>query len=216
MPVREAVPLLRRLPRLLRGLVENLLYTAIVMPLLLLYRIKCIRYEDISACISLVPFGVGLLIRRRFYRKTLRLCGRNVLIGFGAVLTYPDITLGDNVLINKYCVLGHVDIGDDVLIGSHACILSGGHQHGAARLDIPIREQPGQVERTAVGRDVWIGAHSVVMRDIGEKSVIGAGSVVTRPVPPYTVAAGNPARTLRHRENPSEPERIPPCRQERS
>jgi len=170
-----------------------------VRPLLALYRRGLVRYEDISACVGLIPFGVGLLVRRRFYRRTLSRCGAGVIIGFGTVLTYPDITLGENVLINKYCVLGHVDIGDDVLVGSHTCLLSGGLQHGIQRTDMPIRKQPGRNERTRIGRDVWIGSHCVVMQNIGDGAVVGAGSVVARPIEPYAVAVGNPARPIRFR-----------------
>jgi maltose O-acetyltransferase len=44
---------------------------------------------------------------------------------------------------------------------------------------------------------VWLGAGCIVMADVGENSIVGAGSVVTKPIPPNSVAVGNPARVLR-------------------
>jgi acetyltransferase-like isoleucine patch superfamily enzyme len=53
----------------------------------------------------------------------------------------------------------------------------------------------------AVGRDCWIGSHTVVMADIGEGCVIGGGSVVTKPIPAWSVAVGNPAKVIRSRHD---------------
>lgn len=56
-------------------------------------------------------------------------------------------------------------------------------------------------ERTTIGNDVWIGTHSVVLKgvSIGDGAIVGAGSVVTKDVAPYTIVVGNPARVLRVR-----------------
>jgi tetrahydrodipicolinate N-succinyltransferase len=79
-------------------------------------------------------------------------------------------------------------------------IANGARQHGTVRLDIPIREQPGQWPRITIGRDTWIGDRAVVLADVGKHCVIGAGAVVTKPIPDYAVAVGNPARVIRFRE----------------
>ena len=59
--------------------------------------------------------------------------------------------------------------------------------------------EPGK--RVKIGHDVWIGRSAIVLPgvEIGNGAVVGAGAVVTRPVPPYAIVAGNPARILRHR-----------------
>jgi len=57
-------------------------------------------------------------------------------------------------------------------------------------------KQGGQLKRICIGNDVWIGSNSVIMEDIGNGSVVGAGSVVTKPVEAFTIVAGNPAREL--------------------
>ena len=48
-----------------------------------------------------------------------------------------------------------------------------------------------------IGADCWIGAGAIVMAAVGEKTTIGAGSVVTRPIPPRSVAVGNPAKVIK-------------------
>jgi acetyltransferase-like isoleucine patch superfamily enzyme len=67
-------------------------------------------------------------------------------------------------------------------------------------VDVPIREQPGTWVRVTVGRDSWVGDRAVVLADVGKHCVIGAGSVVTKPVPDYAVAVGSPARVVRYRD----------------
>lgn len=86
-----------------------------------------------------------------------------------------------------------------MLISSHVSIPSGGKQHGIDRLDLPIREQPGIWSRVTIGRDSWIGDRAVVLADVGRHCVIGAGSVVTEPIPDYAVAVGVPAKVVRFR-----------------
>ena len=63
----------------------------------------------------------------------------------------------------------------------------------------PIREQERPKTLVTVGAGAWIGSAAVVMADVGHDSVVGAGSVVTRPVPPLVMAAGVPARVIRER-----------------
>src|SRR5208282_3832763 len=98
-----------------------------------------------------------------------------------------------------YGCLGDVTLEDDVLLGSRVSIINGGGQHGIARLDVPIREQPGVWMRVTVGRDSWIGEGAIVLADVGKHCVIAAGSVVTKPIPDYAIAAGVPAKVIRFR-----------------
>jgi virginiamycin A acetyltransferase len=64
---------------------------------------------------------------------------------------------------------------------------------------VPIREQPGVYPRVTIGRDSWIGDRAVIMADVGKHCVIGAGAVVTKPIPDYAVATGVPARVVKSR-----------------
>lgn len=89
----------------------------------------------------------------------------------------------------------HIFIGDCVLIGPNVTIATAGHpiepelRQQAAQFNVPVR----------IGNNVWIGANSVVLPGvtIGDNSVIGAGSIVTRDIPANVVAVGNPCRVLR-------------------
>jgi acetyltransferase-like isoleucine patch superfamily enzyme len=118
-------------------------------------------------------------------------------IGFGTTLAHPQVRIGRGVYVGHHCSLGKVVLEDDVTIGSNADLISGRHQHSYAHRGVPVQNQPGRFVQIRVGRNSWIGNSAVVMADVGEGAVIGAGSVVVRPVPPFCVAAGNPARVKR-------------------
>ncbi len=152
-----------------------------------------------SQALGLVPGLTGAYLRRAFYRLCLPRCGDGACISFGTVFSHPTAEIGRYVYTGVYCCLGNVTLEDDVLLGSHVSVMNGKSQHGIARLDVPIREQPGTWPRVMIGRDSWIGDRSVVMADVGKHCVIGAGSVVTRPIPDYAIAVGVPARILRYR-----------------
>jgi acetyltransferase-like isoleucine patch superfamily enzyme len=153
-----------------------------------------------SQAFALVPGTVGVYLRRAFYRLVLPRCESGSWLGFGTVFSHPTAEVGRNVYAGVYCCLGDVTLEDDVLIGSHVSIMNGTGQHGIERLDIPIREQPGVWPRVTIGRDSWIGDRAIVMADVGAHCVIGAGSVVTKPIPDYAIAVGVPAKIVRYRQ----------------
>jgi acetyltransferase-like isoleucine patch superfamily enzyme len=91
-------------------------------------------------------------------------------------------------------------ICNKVTIASNVSLMSGAHHHGLSRTDIPIIEQPGILRTIYVGDDVWNGTRSVIMNDAGTGSVIGAGSVITKPIPDYSIAVGVPAKVIKTRK----------------
>ncbi len=106
--------------------------------------------------------------------------------------------LGDNVYANFNLTLvddTYIYIGNSVMIGPNVTIATAGHpidpdlRRDVAQFNIPVR----------IGDNVWIGANSLVFPGvtIGENSVIGAGSIVTKDIPANVVAVGNPCRVLR-------------------
>ncbi len=155
--------------------------------------------SDWSQIVGLVPSILGVYLRQVFYRGILPYVGPDASIGFGVLLASSSTRIGKGAYIGPYCVLGDVDVGDDVLFGSAVSIINGARQHGTERLDIPVREQPGEWPRISIGRDSWIGDRAVVMADIGAHCVVGAGAVVTKPVPDYAIVVGNPARIVKYR-----------------
>ena len=152
-----------------------------------------------SQAFALVPGLTGVYLRRAFYRLALPRCASGCCLSFGTVFSHPTAEIGRDVYVGVYGCLGAVTLEDDVLLGSHVSVVNGGGQHGIDRLDVPIREQPGCYPRVTIGRDSWIGDRSIVLADVGRHCVIGAGSVVSRPIPDYAIAVGNPARVIRFR-----------------
>ena len=153
-----------------------------------------------SQLTGLLPGCSGVYLRRAFYQFVLPFVGADCVISFGVLISNTSTSIGRLTYIGPYCVIGEASIGDDVLIGSQVSIMNGSRQHGIDRLDIPVREQPGEWPRISIGRDTWIGDRAIVMANIGDHCVIGAGSVVTKPVPDYAIVVGNPARIVKYRE----------------
>lgn len=106
--------------------------------------------------------------------------------------------LGKNVYANFNLTLvddTHIYIGDYVMIGPNVTIATAGHP-----IDPSLRKKVAQFNIPVnIAANVWIGANSVVLPgvSIGENTVIGAGSVVTKDIPANVVAVGNPCRVLR-------------------
>ena len=177
-----------------------------VLPAVFLYRMGALvigpeqAFPGWSQAFSNIPGLTGLCLRRAFYRCVLPRSGSDAWIGFGTIFSHATAEIGRGVYIGPYCVIGDVTLEDDVLFGSHVSVMNGNAQHGLDRLDIPIREQSGAWVRVTIGPDSWVGERTVVMADVGRHCVVGAGSVVTRPVPDYAIAVGSPARVKRYRD----------------
>ena len=159
-------------------------------------------FPGYAQAFALLPGVIGVTLRRAFFRLTITACGDGAHVGFGALLTSPETALGSHCYVGPYCVLGAVDVGDDALLGSAVSVTNGARQHGTVRLDVPVREQPGEWPRVSIGRDVWIGDRAVVMADVGEQAVAAAAAVVTKPVGPREIVAGVPAKVVGERGRP--------------
>lgn len=107
------------------------------------------------------------------------------------------VSIGDNSWLGPGCVVygnGGVEIGSDVMVASHCAINSVSHHFD--RIDIPMNAQGTYCDPVIIEDDVWIGTAAVVLQGvrIGRGSIIAAGAVVTRSIPPYSIAMGVPAR----------------------
>ena len=193
-------PTKRALKRLLSGISFLLVAPLVAQTKLLAMVLKTDQpFQLASHTLSLCPGFVGNYLRRAFYRWTLPRCGVDVCIEFGTVLHQATVEIGDRVYIGCHSSIGECTIEDDVLIGSNVDILSGKHQHYFDDPDVPMRDQGGRLEKIRIGPDCWLGNSSVVMAAVGPKSIVAAGSVVTRDVEPYTIVGGNPAELIRKR-----------------
>lgn len=118
-----------------------------------------------------------------------------------------NVTLGNDVVINSqatFLAAYPITIGDGVLIGPRLMIASTGHPARAADRAYRNPETGQRMDVTTgapivIEEEVWIGAAVVILPGvtIGARSTIGAGSVVTRSIPPDSLAVGNPARVIR-------------------
>ena len=124
---------------------------------------------------------------------------RSVFLGSGR-----DITIGNNSGIGagSRILNTKLTIKDNVMIGEELYICGGGHRFDD--IEKPIIQQ-GSCEKSVllINTNCWIGARVTIVKgckEIGEGSIIGAGSVVTKDVPPFTIVAGNPAKIIKYRK----------------
>lgn len=192
--------------RWLKGLAGAVAGIAVI-PVLLGYRLLSAvnatgRDEALQAAsqlLALAPGKTGSYLRVAFYKRVFSRMGADCYVGFGTIFATPEVALGDRVYIGPFCNVGHVDVGNDVLLGSNVTVLSGKHQHHSDRLDLPMNRQGGSYERIAIGDDCWLGNGAIVMASIESHSIVAAGAVVTKLVDEGSIVAGNPARLLRSR-----------------
>jgi maltose O-acetyltransferase len=158
----------------------------------------------LGAFLRIFPGPEGLVLRQIFYKLMFKKCG-------GGLLLYPSvyiifsrhISVGERVAINVNTYLdggGGITIGDHVLVGPN-CVIST-REHSFEDLKTPIYKQPVKYAATQIGNDVWIGANAFIRGGvtIGDGSVIAAGTVVTKDVPPGCVFGGVPGKVLRYRD----------------
>jgi virginiamycin A acetyltransferase len=155
--------------------------------------------EGSTQALGLVPGLTGQYLRRAFLARTLASCHWTATVEFGTLFSSASARLDENVYVGPRCHLGRVHLERDVLVGAGVHIPSGSATHGIEEVSRPIREQDRPKALVTVGAGAWIGSAAVVMADVGHGSVVGAGSVVTQPVPALVIAAGVPARMIRER-----------------
>jgi acetyltransferase-like isoleucine patch superfamily enzyme len=109
-----------------------------------------------------------------------------------------DVIIGNNTLIGmSNVIIGPVTIGNNVIFAQN--IVASGLNHTYTDITIPIREQKTVTAPIIIEDDCWIAANAVITAGvtIGKHSVVAAAAVVTKDIPPYSVAAGNPARVIK-------------------
>jgi virginiamycin A acetyltransferase len=179
--------------------------TVAVLPSLLSFLLRAAvigrdrAIEGSTQALGLVPGLTGQYLRRAFLARTLASFHWTATVEFGTLFSSVGARLDQNVYVGPRCHLGLVQLERDVLVGAGVHITSGSETHGTEEVTRPIREQARPKTLVTVGTGAWIGSAAVVMADVGHDSVVGAGSVVTRPVPPLVMAAGVPARVIRER-----------------
>lgn len=164
-------------------------------------------------------------LRRIIFRAMCKTAGHALQIGPGVVVKHPEtMEVGDAVFIGAQTMIqgrydGTCRIGSHVWIGPHAyfdarnLLLEDyvgwgpgakvlGSAHTGDPMDIPIIATALSIEPVIIGRGADIGTNATILPGVhvGAQSIIGAGAVVTDNIPEYTVAAGVPAKVIRHRK----------------
>ena len=112
------------------------------------------------------------------------------------------LKIGSNSNIGPYSYIGcsvYIEIGDNVMISPRVSIYAENHVFNSTA--IPMKQQGVNKQFVIIGDDCWIAANSIILAGvtIGKGSVVAAGSVVTKDVPPYSVVAGVPAEIIKSR-----------------
>lgn len=167
--------------------------------------------------IAIAPSSFGLWLRQKIYGRNVKIkyfvelssrkyitFGKDVAIdSLCRIIADTDgfITFGNNVALNRNVLInarggGRIIVGNDVLIGPNVVIRSNNHRFES--LDIPINSQGVTLGCIIIEDDVWIAANCVILPNvkIGKGAIIGAGSVVTRDVEPYSIMGGIPAKKI--------------------
>lgn len=176
-------------------------------------------------CVLILRKEIGIKTKNKFYefglnstilKPYLQLSGyKNIKIGYNTtILTNSRLSVYGNsndinIQIGNDCHIGFgfsalassqakIIIGDNVLFASNVLVTN--ENHGInPELDIPYMSQPLSAKDVYIGNGCWIGEQVCILSgvSIGEKCIIGEGSVVTKSIPDYCIAAGNPAKVLK-------------------
>lgn len=162
---------------------------------------KFIKFLKEIRCKIIIKIGKGNIF-----------LGKGSTFGRGTVLYSPnEINIAENVYIGKYCSLEtDIEINKNVLIGNNVGLI-GKYDHDYSNVGVCIKDSPwigdsdycfkGKYLKIRIEEDTWIGYGSIILSGvkIGRGCIIAAGSVVTKDIPEYSIAAGNPCKVIKAR-----------------
>jgi acetyltransferase-like isoleucine patch superfamily enzyme len=166
------------------------------------------KYTKLNVCSNVqnwgeVTFGANVYIGKnvKIYKKNF--IGNNVYLGDNVELRCNAgnvVRIGNKCTINRgSLIMGQVDIGNNCLIAPNCIVV--GSNHNFSDSTKPINQQGISSKGLVLKDNVWLGAQVAVLDGvtIGENSIIGAGSVVTKDIPPNSIAVGNPCKVVKTR-----------------
>jgi acetyltransferase-like isoleucine patch superfamily enzyme len=125
--------------------------------------------------------------------------GRNSIISCknGDIILHSGVDIGFNCEIYSN---SRVEIGENTLIAAYTYVIGGGHI--ATDPDTIFKDQGKHGKGIKIGRNAWLGSKSIVMDgcSIGSNTIIGAGAIVTKNIPEYSIAVGVPAEVIKDRK----------------
>jgi len=183
----------------------NLISQILILPFAIICKLETIilpghsevLFNICAHIMAVLPGLPGSFLRRAFYTLTLDSCSSHCHIGFGSIFSHRSATIERHVYIGNYALIGSVNIGEYSLIGSRASILNGEalHERDASGRWTPFSAE--RLSKVTIAKNVWIGEGAMIMANIGEGSMVGAGSVVTSGIKPHILVTGNPARFVK-------------------
>jgi serine acetyltransferase len=189
-------------------LVLNLASQLCVLPFVLLCKLEEwffpkdseLVFNTCTHLVAMLPGMPGAFLRRAFYCLTLDECSAHCHIGFGTIFSHRSVVIKEHVYIGSYALIGSVFIGEHSLVGSRVSILSGRALHTLGDDGMWTPFEADRVARVNIAKNVWIGEGAIIVADIGEGSMVGAGSVATSNIKPGIVVTGNPCRFVKKLE----------------
>ena len=170
------------------------------------------RGKNLDKATFTTPWWTGLRILGSDFLRHVYWSALGVTLGEGVRLSAAVKIKGparlqigaDAKILNRVTLdaRGGLSIGRDTLIGFESVILTSSHRF--KDLTLPVRRQGMENRPVRIGEDVWLGARVIVLPGvtIGDRAIIGAGSVVLKDVAALAIAAGNPAKLIRYRASP--------------
>lgn len=158
---------------------------------------KCVVHKSIMVKEpQFIHWGDGVVLGE----GTKLLCWSSYNSGKKTQKLNPNLTIGNNVHATRNFVVqcaGKISIGNDVLIASNVFVID--YNHGVNPCTKSYLDNDLNVSEVVIKDGAWIGNDVVILAgvSIGEKSIIGAGSVVTKSIPDFTIAVGNPAKVIK-------------------
>ncbi len=139
----------------------------------------------------------------KYYRK-FRGKAKNVMLSMnGHILRPEEISFGENIFIGRgfYISAMKLEFGSDIMIGPNVLIECTNHRYDIQGKSMFSYADEKTSKGVRIENDVWIGGNVTILDGvaIGEGSVVGACSIVTRSMPPYTICVGNPCKPLKKR-----------------
>lgn len=142
-----------------------------------------------------------LVLRYAILKNVCKACGDNIYVGeYVTIKNMENLSLGNNISINKNCyldALGEITIGNDVSIANGVKIIS--FNHGYDDSSVPIKYNELKLGKIEISSDVWIGTNCVILANvkIGERVILGAGSVATKNLESYHIYGGIPSKIIK-------------------
>ena len=152
-----------------------------------------------------------------FYKRAMKYCGKDVYLrpSYCEIKGLKNLSIDNRTIVSKgavlYCTDAPLTIGKNVLLAPNFTAITGEH-----RIDVignyiidNMEKLPENDAPVVIEDDVWCGANVTILKGVtvGRGSVIAAGAVVTRSIPPYSIAGGVPTKVLKQRFTPDEIEK---------